>query len=104
MGKPIGSDLAQGTLTLPAMKLLERYPKDNPVTAIFTNRSMPDGEKQAKIKQAIEMVRDSPIIGECFDLATTYSAKACARLGELPDKPARQSLRALAEIVLRRNW
>ena len=37
MGKPIGSDLAQGTLTLPAMLLLERYPEDNPVKEIFSN-------------------------------------------------------------------
>jgi len=27
LGKPTGSDLSQGTITLPAMMLLERYPK-----------------------------------------------------------------------------
>ncbi len=31
LGKPVGSDLAQGTLTLPAMLLLKYYPEDNPV-------------------------------------------------------------------------
>src|SRR4030043_2225028 len=31
MGKPVGSDLIQGTLTLPAMLLMERNPEERPV-------------------------------------------------------------------------
>ena len=34
LGKPVGSDLAQGVLTLPTIMLLERYPKDNPIQAL----------------------------------------------------------------------
>jgi len=103
MGKPIGSDLAQGTLTLPAMLILEQYPQDNPVRAIFTRRDMPEAEKQAKIKQAIAMVRGSALEKQCFHLAADYCDLACAELGRLPDKPGRRSLRELAEIVLKRN-
>ena len=36
LGKPVGSDLAQGTLTLPAMLLSERYPEDNPIRRFFS--------------------------------------------------------------------
>jgi len=35
LGKPTGSDLSQGTITLPAMMLLERYPKNNPIKLAF---------------------------------------------------------------------
>ena len=56
VGKPVGSDLAQGTLTLPAMLLLERYPENNPVKELFQNR-----DKQKNIKLAIELVRSSSI-------------------------------------------
>jgi octaprenyl-diphosphate synthase len=34
VGKPVGADLAQGTFTLPAYKLLERYPENNPLLEI----------------------------------------------------------------------
>ena len=39
MGKPVGSDLMQGTLTLPAMMVIERNPEDNPVKRLFETRT-----------------------------------------------------------------
>ncbi|HEY7801715.1 MAG TPA: polyprenyl synthetase family protein, partial [Dehalococcoidia bacterium] len=38
MGKPIGSDLLQGTLTLPSLLLMDRYPKDNPIKKAFRSK------------------------------------------------------------------
>src|SRR4030042_343448 len=38
LGKPVGSDLIQGTLTLPAIFIIERNPKDNPVGRFLLNR------------------------------------------------------------------
>ena len=31
LGKPVGTDLIHGVLTLPTIMLLERFPDDNPV-------------------------------------------------------------------------
>jgi hypothetical protein len=56
LGKPIGSDLAQGTLSLPSMLLLERYPKNNPVKKLFGEEPNPE-----EIRRAIEMVSRSRI-------------------------------------------
>ena len=103
MGKPIGSDLAQGTLTLPAMLLLEHHPKDNPVKELFNNRDMPEGDKQKRIKKAIELVQSSAIIKQCHDVAVDYCAKACHRLGRLPENASRQALEDLAELVISRR-
>jgi len=103
MGKPIGSDLAQGTLTLPAMLLMERYPKDNPVVELFGNRDMPEAEKQKRIKQAIDLVRSSGVAEQCHEIAAEYRARACSRLELLPDKPSRQSLEDLATLVISRK-
>ena len=36
IGKPVGNDLLQGVLTLPAIMLMERYPNDHPIDALFT--------------------------------------------------------------------
>jgi octaprenyl-diphosphate synthase len=99
MGKPVGSDLSQGTLTLPAMLLLERYPgEDNPVKRLFQAR----GGSQY-ISQAIEQVRNSPIIEECFKVAAGYSDRACQRLERLPDTEGRKSLYELSDFVINRR-
>jgi geranylgeranyl pyrophosphate synthase len=103
MGKPIGSDLAQGTLTLPAMLLLESYPKNNPVEELFSNRDMAEAEKQKIVKQAIELVRTPSIIKQCYELAAEYCAKACSRLKLLPDSPSRKALKELADLVISRK-
>jgi geranylgeranyl pyrophosphate synthase len=103
MGKPIGSDLAQGTLTLPAMLLLEQYPNDNPVKDLFHNPDMPDDDKRAKVRRAIEMVGSSSIVKQCYEVASEYCAKACRDLDKLPAKPSRQALRDLADLVISRK-
>ncbi|MFH0914494.1 MAG: polyprenyl synthetase family protein [Chloroflexota bacterium] len=103
LGKPVGSDLSQGTLTLPAMLLNQRYPKDNPVKTIFGGSSLPAEEKQKLIRQAIEMVRGSPIVAECYEMASGYARKACAEFNLLPDKDSRPSLEGLAEFVVQRK-
>ena len=99
LGKPIGSDLAQGTLTLPAMLLLEHYPEDNPVRRVFQN----EGDKQENIKLAVELVRNPSIIEECYKVASDYCGRACRNLNLLPDNASRQSLTKLADYVVTRR-
>jgi len=99
LGKPVGSDLAQGTLTLPAMLVLERYPDDNPVKRLFQE----NGDRQKHIPLAIELIGNSPIVQECYNVAADYCAKACRNLGRLPDVPSRQSLIQLADYIVRRK-
>jgi len=101
LGKPIGSDLSQGTLTLPAMLLLERYPKDNPVRRIFHGED--EGEKQEDIERAISMVCDSAVVDECYKKASEYCDEACRNIETLQDNKARQTLTQLAKFVVKRT-
>ena len=98
LGKPVGSDLAQGTVTLPALMLLQRYPEDNPIKKIFHNE-----DKQKNIRLAIEQVCNSSIIDECYQLAIDYSTKACQKLAQLPDSPSYEALMSLAEYIIKRK-
>ncbi|MGA3094270.1 MAG: polyprenyl synthetase family protein [Dehalococcoidales bacterium] len=98
VGKPVGADLLQGTVTLPAQMLLQRYPKDNPLLKIAKKEDLNEN-----IKKVIEMIRASDIIDECYKLAEDYCTLACLCMEKLPDKPAREALVALAEYVVRRK-
>jgi octaprenyl-diphosphate synthase len=98
LGKPAGSDLSQGTLTLPAMLLNERYPEDNPVKRLFLDR-----KKTENIKLAIEQVRNSSIVQECYQIARKYCDEACLHIQKLPDKPSRRAMLELADFVVERK-
>ena len=98
LGKPVASDLVQGTLTLPSLLILKRFPEDNPVKMIFQNRN-----RQEEIKRAIELVRSSGVAEECYQIASDYSTRACLNLNLLPDSPHRQALLALANYVVERK-
>jgi octaprenyl-diphosphate synthase len=98
LGKPVGSDLAQGTLTLPAMLLNEKNPEDNPVKRLFEG-----GDKGKNIGLAVEAVRNSMIVQECFTFASEYTDKACNNLNRLPQNASRQALIDLADYVITRR-
>ena len=95
LGKPVGSDLAQGTLTLPAMLLLQHYPEDNPIRRLFQHRG-----RQEDIKLAMDMVRNSSIVEECYEAASEYCSKACQNFDQLPPNASRQALKDLADFVV----
>ena len=100
MGKPVGSDLAEGTLTLPAILLLKRSPGgDNPVRRLFRHQ----GDAGENIKSAIEQVGGSGVIEDCYKLAADYIAGAKSNLEMLPDSASRRSLTALADYVMARK-
>ena len=98
LGKPTGSDLTQGTVTLPAMLLMEHYPKDNPIKRVFE-----DADKQKNVARAIEMIRNSSIPQECYQVAAEYRDRACHSLSSLPENSTRQSLIKLADYVVSRK-
>ncbi len=98
LGKPVGSDLFQGTLTLPALLVLERYPENNPIKGLFENK-----DKQKNIEKAIDLIRNSAIVDECYAIASEYSARACQNLSLLPESPGRLPLIKLADYILKRN-
>jgi geranylgeranyl pyrophosphate synthase len=75
LGKPAGSDLMQGTLTLPALLLIERYPDDNPVERYFEDR-----EDTAQLDEALAMIRNSDILEESLAVAYDFRDKALKAL------------------------
>jgi geranylgeranyl pyrophosphate synthase len=107
MGKPVGSDLMNGTLTLPALILVERYPDDNPVEKFFAGGRNKDRE----LERAIEMIRDSDILDESLTVAQDFRDKALkalespvlARLDGPAAEEARRAMASLAHFVTDRR-
>jgi octaprenyl-diphosphate synthase len=97
MGKPVGSDLIQGTLTLPAMMLMERNPKDNPIRRFFESKDI------KYVAEAIQMVLNSAIVDDCYEVAVEYRDRACRNLKSLPKPKSRQSLLDLADFIVRQG-
>lgn len=98
LGKPVGSDLLHGVLTLPTIMLEERYPDDRPVSEFFKDR-----ENTAKLQRVVDMIHDSSIIGDCEQVVREYCNRACVELNAMPDGEARRSLQELAEYVYNRR-
>ena len=93
-GKPVGADLSMGTITLPVILFLERYPDDSLIKQVCKHR----GDQKA-LKLATEAIAQSPVISDCRDIAHELCSKARHALQGLPLKAAGESLVNLADYV-----
>ena len=99
IGKPVGNDLLQGTITLPSILLMERYPNDNPIKKLFENV-----ENDGNLKLVIEMIQNSDIIPQSYSVAADLCHKATQALETLPDSSYKRSLVDLAAYVMERRY
>ncbi len=98
MGKPVGSDLLSGTLTLPTILYMQRSPDDNPVQKAF------DGvRRRANLQRAIEEIRASDVLEESMATARHFASLATSALEELPPGDPKDSLAGLVDYVLERR-
>jgi heptaprenyl diphosphate synthase/octaprenyl-diphosphate synthase len=98
LGKPAGSDLMQGTLTLPSLMLMERHPNDNPVEKLFRHRN-----REEHLAEAISMVLNSDVLDDSYAVARDFRDRAVAALDQLPDSTDRAALVEIADYVLSRR-
>lgn len=97
MGKPVGSDLMQGTLTLPSLLLMERASGSNPVQAYLSERT------PELLQSAIDEVRSSGVLEESTEMARDFVRRAVTAIEGLPDSADRQTLLDLADYILERR-
>ncbi len=97
-GKPVGSDLAHGIMTLPTFIALERNNGGNPVKAYFADRN-----NGARLEEAVDMIRQPEIIAEAYAEASRRCKTARDALRTMPESTSRDSLELLLDYVVRRR-
>lgn len=95
LGKPVGNDLRQGTVTLPAILLAGQLGHDS-----LIRRHLEDGTEVDKV---IAAVRDSGALDEALERADAYAAAARRALSVFPSASAKDALMHLTDHVLRRT-
>lgn len=98
LGKPVGSDLRQGMITLPTIRLLEEDPDHPAIRRIFDDGDSADEAVQG----AVSAVLRSSGVQFSLDEARRFARVAVSCLAELPDSPGHQALVTLAEYVVNR--
>lgn len=98
IGKPVGSDLLSGVITLPSLLVLERGGSNEALKKLFSHTGNND-----IFQDFLSRMQKHDIIKECYSIATDFSQKARLSLEILPDKPARQALKNLADYILHRE-
>ncbi len=99
MGKPVGNDLRQGTLTLPAIYWMDLYPDDRSVQGLFTSGA----DREERVPQLVEKIVASPAVERSYAEAWEFVRRAQAALQVLPDNEYRQAMLDVAEYVVGRR-
>jgi len=98
LGKPAGSDLRQGLLTLPALYYLEQVQDDAAISAVLSGQY-----EEQRVQAAIEAICSSGAIEASLAEARAHARQGQEALATLPDSAARQMLYSLTEYVVQRR-
>jgi geranylgeranyl pyrophosphate synthase len=99
VGKPVGSDLLQGLVTLPAIYYAEKHPGD-PDVVCLTGGCYSEQERMSRL---IQSIRESDAVASSMKEAQGLIDRALAILEGMPDCEERKSLDLLARYTVSRK-
>ena len=99
VGKPIGSDLLNGLVTLPAIYFAEDNPRDKDVL------SLPEGgwKDTARVQRLVDAIRQSRAIQQSMEEARQAVSRALSSLEDAPASPEKEALEDLAKFIVDRK-
>jgi geranylgeranyl pyrophosphate synthase len=100
VGKPIGADLLNGLVTLPAIDYAESHPEDPEVKLLYEG-GWGNTEKMEKL---VKSIQGSKAIRHALDEATEHVEKALEALAPFPPSLEKESLEALARYITDRTF
>lgn len=99
LGKPAGSDLMQGNVTLPAIYALE----DDAIRPLI-EKTLAGPISEGERMQLLKAIRKSPAIQKANALSDLYLEKALKEVSYLPDHPVNKSLIDIANFMGKRKF
>jgi geranylgeranyl pyrophosphate synthase len=98
VGKPVGSDLREGIVTLPVLYYLRDHPGDDRVAAIVAG-----GSDDLLVRQVVADVSESGAVERALDRARDFVARSQVALAALPGGQSRDLMHALADYTISRE-
>ncbi len=95
LGKPVGSDLREGVVTLPVVIALYKSPERKRLERLITDRNK-DG---LHVQEAIDIIVRSGSIEQSYQIAEKYLAKAKAQLEKYEDNSIRRTMIDVADFI-----
>jgi heptaprenyl diphosphate synthase len=100
LGKPTGSDIKQGVITLPAIYALRYSPDKGELAELL---SSPEKCREYS-ERIIEIVIESDGIDYAYYVTQRFACKARKQLEYLPDKPVKEALNQIIDFISKRDY
>lgn len=98
LGKPVGSDLREGIVTLPVLYFLREYPDDESVAKVIR-----DGGDDGLVREVVAAIRESGAVARAMERARDLIDQSQAALTSLPEGEPRKIMHELADFVVSRK-
>lgn len=96
MGKNVGDDLLEGKVTLPLIYLLQQSKNSEQIKTAIEN------PQEANIEDIIILIKNSPALDYCKQIAHNFMLKAKAALSIFPDSKYKEAMLNLATLSVNR--
>lgn len=100
VGKPLGSDLRQGLITLPTIYYVESGPENGDIEAAMRGTLFDEG----RMVRLTTDIRESGAIEQSIEEADRFIEQALDALDDLPRSVESQALTDLANYIVRRHY
>ncbi len=100
VGKPVGSDLLQGLVTLPTLYYVDENSDDPGVRALLAGRYLLE---RGKMETLVQAIRESDATRLALGEAEDYIDRALQHLSSIPKRAERQALEDLAHYIVNRR-
>jgi octaprenyl-diphosphate synthase len=101
LGKPVGSDLKEGKLTLPLIYLMrDGKPRHRELVRSVLSSDAPDASRRDEI---LQLIREYGTADRVLEKAQGYAQKAKDCLKDFPSNPAREALLSIPDYIVARD-
>lgn len=100
LGKPTGSDIRQGVITLPALYALHHDARRDELAQLLSSPQA----CQDNTQYIIDIVCESDGIEYAYSVSQHYAHRSKRHLAILPDTPVKENLLELADFILTRDY